>query len=289
MLIIKIKSGLGNQLFQYAFGKALSLKRNEPINLEISYFENQPERDAKRDYLLDKFNIKADYVPEEISKKYNSNLRIFIRKLFWKIKKIDAYKYYEEFLNSKATYHEGYWLNEKYFSHIRKEIEGDFTLKDEPKAETKIVLNEVENCLQKNKQPVSLNIRRGDFVTNPNSAFNGVLGLNYYQKAIETLNEKNIKDICLFIFSDDIEWAKENLKFQNQMCFVSNPKIPDYEELMIISKCSHNIIANSTFSWWGAWLNKNPNKVVIAPFQWLKERNVEELDILPKDWIAINN
>ena len=103
------------------------------------------------------------------------------------------------------------------------------------------------------------------------------------------MNEKNIKDICLFIFSDDIEWAKENLKFQNQMYFVSNPKIPDYEELMIISKCSHNIIANSTFSWWGAWLNKNPNKVVIAPFQWLKERNVEELDILPKDWIAINN
>ena len=82
MLIIKIKSGLGNQLFQYAFEKAVSLKRKEPINLEISYFENQPERDAKRDYLLDKFNIKADYVPEKKKKKYNSNLRIFIRKLF---------------------------------------------------------------------------------------------------------------------------------------------------------------------------------------------------------------
>lgn len=287
MLIIKIKSGLGNQLFQYAFGKALSLERNEPIFLDISYYDNQPERDAKRDYTLDKFNVKADYVSKEISEKYNSKLRVFIRKLLWRIKKIDAYKYYPDLLESKSTYYEGYWLNQKYFLKYKNEIREDFSLKNPLGDFAKNIELEILNCFKKNEVPVSLNIRRGDFVTNPNSAFNGILGIPYYEKAIDTLKEKGVASICVFVFSDDIKWAEENLKLPCSMVFVSNPNITDYEELALLSKCSHNIIANSTFSWWGAWLNQNPNKIVIAPYQWLKDKTATELDILPEDWIKI--
>lgn len=287
MIVVKIKAGLGNQMFQYAFGRALSFKRNEPLSLDISYYKNQPEHDTNREFILDKFNIKANYAPESICRKYNTKLRVILRKLYRRIKKIDDYAYYPSLMKSNASYFEGCWTNQKYFLEYVDIIRKELSLKNPYSDSAKKVSLEISDCVLKNEIPVSLHIRRGDFVSNPQSAFNGLLGIPYYEKAVNLLMSRYFKNIRVFVFSDDISWAKENLKLPCPMNFVSNPNIPDYEEIILMSECAHYIIANSTFSWWGAWLNQNPNKIVIASKQWLKDKTAEELDILPTEWIKI--
>ena len=121
MVIIKIKAGLGNQMFQYAFGRALSLERKEPLFLDASYYIDQPKLDAKRDFALEKFNIQATILPNEEIKKYNPYYKILLRKIYNRIKKSDvsvAYKYDSELIKSKDAYYEGYWLNQKYFNWV---------------------------------------------------------------------------------------------------------------------------------------------------------------------------
>lgn len=287
MIIVKIKAGLGNQLFQYAFGRALSLRRGEPLFLDTTYYDNQPERDAKREYLLSMFKIEASPVSPNILKKYTTPLKIFLRKLMRHLITKDSYAYIPSLIKSRSTYYEGYWLNQKYFIEYKDILQKELSLSKDLGVAAQASALEINTCVSKNETPVSLNIRRGDFVSNPNSAFNGVLSIPYYEKAFQLLVDKNIKNICIFVFSDDIEWAKNNLKLPCSIRYVSGKNISDYEELLLISMCSHNIIANSTFSWWGAWLNKNPNKIVVATKQWLKDRTTEELDITPKEWITI--
>lgn len=288
MIIIRIKAGLGNQMFQYAFGKALSLERKEHLFLDISSFQNQPAGDAKRAFVLDKFTIQADVLDEATTRKYNSKLCLFLRKIGHRLRRRSAYTYYPNFLNSTSTYFEGYWINQNYFIKYRDEIINSFKLKNNLTNSSKKILDEINKCKENEETSVSISIRRGDFVSNPNSAFNGILGVPHYQKAIDFLQkESGLKNFHVFVFSDDIEWAKENLILPCTLSFVSHPNIPDYEELILISKCSHNIIANSTFSWWGAWLNQNEKKIVVAPAQWLKESSAKELDLLPPEWKTV--
>ncbi len=289
MLIIKIKAGLGNQMFQYAFGKALSIERKEILLLDTSYYDNQPARDAKREFLLDRFNIKAEIASKDLSEKFNTPMRIFLRKLYRRIKKIDDYAFYPSLLKSKAIYFDGYWANEKYFLKYEDIIRKELSLKNPYGDSAKKTAVEISDCLVKNEVPVSLHIRRGDFVSNPNSsAYNGLLGIPYYKKAVDLLMAKyDKKNIRIFIFSDDIDWAKKNLEFPYPMNFVSNPNIADYEEIILMSQCSHHILANSTFSWWGAWLNPHKDKIVIVPKQWLLKQTTDDIDLIPKKWIRI--
>ncbi|MGB8815782.1 MAG: alpha-1,2-fucosyltransferase [Minisyncoccia bacterium] len=288
MLIVKIKAGLGNQMFQYAFGRALSLERKEPLFLDTFYYKNQPERDAKREYILDKFNIEANYASEEMYKKYNSKLEVFFRKLYRRIKKVEEYTYYPSFMKSKASYFEGYWANQKYFLKYENIIRKELSLKNPFGDSAKKIDIQMSDCLSKGEIPVSIHIRRGDFVSNPHSAaYNGLLGIPHYEKAVELLMSKYFKNISVFIFSDDIAWVKENLKLPCPMYFVSNSDIKDYEEIILMSECKHHVLANSTFSWWGAWLNPNHDKIVIVPKQWIAKKTTEEIDLIPKEWITI--
>lgn len=275
-------------MFQYAFGRALSLKRNEPLSLDITSYNNQSEREAKREFILNRFNINATISTNDEIKEHNSQFAQLLRKLYARIKKIDAYKYYPSLMNSRSSYYEGYWINQKYFIEYKEIIQQELTLKSGLNEKAKTTAYDIKNVADNGWVTVSLHIRRGDFVSNPHSAFNGVLGVPHYQKAIDTLLTKlsNAK-LHVFVFSDDIAWAKENLKLLATITFVSCPEIQDYEEISLMSTCSHHIIANSTFSWWGAWLCKNDNKIVIAPKQWLKDRTAEDLDILPNDWLRI--
>ncbi len=288
MLIIKIKAGLGNQMFQYAFGRALSLERNETLFLDSHYYNNQPIQDAKREFILDKFNIKADLLSRELHKKYNTGIKIFLRKIYRKIYKIDDYKYYPSLIKSKISYYDGYWINQRYFIKYQDIIRKELSLKNPYGDAAKKVHDEISSSIKESMIPVSIHIRRGDFVSSPQAAFNGLMGMPYYEKAYDLLVSKySLKMIKLFIFSDDISWVKYNLKLSCPMFFVSNNNVRDYEEVILMSQCSHHIIANSTFSWWGAWLNPNKNKIVISPKQWLKDKTSEELDILPAEWVKI--
>jgi len=262
-MIIKIKGGLGNQMFQYAYGRNLMIQKNKEIIFDVSFFKNN-SNDTKRLFSLNNFNLNNSIKFSD--KKENIFLEVF-KKIY-----------------SKITGNYGFYQSEKYFKEIKNIIIEEFTLKN-PLAniskgwEEKIKLSPIS---------VSIHIRRGDYINDPKTnKHHGICEIEYYKKAIDLLENKIGKNFEIFVFSDDIEWAKNNLSFNQQINFVSSPEIPDYEEMYLMSLCKHNIIANSTFSWWGAWLNRNKNKIVIGPKQWFVKKTSNILDILPSSWIKI--
>jgi hypothetical protein len=245
MKTIRIMGGLGNQLFQYAYGRNLELTGEEVVFDTSFYNGSKAKTDTARNFKLSNYNIKTT---AEFSNKNHPLLNIY-----GKIKRRIGLK------------NEEFFQNEKYFTDYKDSILKEFTLKNPLSVVSQTWLEKINSA----ENPISLHIRRGDYISdNKTNSFHGVCDLKYYKKALEEITKKLGPSINIFVFSDDISWAKENLKFPFPTNFVSDPEIPDYEEMYLMSLCKHNIIANSTFSWWGAWLNQNPNKMVVAPKQW---------------------
>lgn len=262
MKTIKIKGGLGNQMFQYAYGRALELA-GKKIIFNTSFFNGDREKvDTARDFKLNNFNIQTKAEFSEKKHLFND----FKNKILVKI----------------GLKKNGFWQNEKYFKNIENDIKKEFTLKNPPDEKFQDILQKIENTTS-----VSIHIRRGDYIENPKTnSYHGICDLEYYSQAIDTIKNQ-VNNPSFFIFSDDIEWAKKNLITSYPTFWVSDLKGKDYEELYLMSLCKHSIIANSTFSWWAAWLNKNPNKIVIAPKQWLTNKTSNKISILPKTWTQI--
>jgi hypothetical protein len=254
MIITKLQGGLGNQLFQWAYGKALAAKNGTNLFLDTSFYYNQTGN-THRNYELTKFPNLICKNPEIEDKK-----TIIIG---------DNFQYNEFIYNENYHYYlNGFWQSEKYFLNasdlIRKQLQ--------PTTEI------IEKLKQQiNGKSVSLHVRRTDYVTS--NGFHPVQTLEYYNKALEIIGNHD----QLLVFSDDINWCKENLKYEN-ILFIENQD--NVEDLWLMSLCDHNIIANSSFSWWGAWLNKNKNKIVIAPNNWFGvQTNLNNLDIIPANWV----
>ncbi len=295
MLIIRLKGGLGNQMFQYAFGRALAEKRNEPLFLDTSIFGNEPKRDTPRHYSLDCFNIKALLADPLLTARFNTKTAILLRKIKRRVLRLNDFTYHPSLAHSKSQFMEGFWNNEKYFRGISDLIRHEFTLKKGLGATAEKIASDIiksKNSSEK-KQTVSVHVRRGDYVSNQYSMSElNILGLEYYQKALDHISEKLGKEnIEVHIFSDDIEWVKENLILPGySITYVAHTQfdqVHDYEEMHLMSLCDHNVIANSTFSWWGAWLNRNPKKIVIAPIKWIVNPYINTKDVCPPDWTRI--
>jgi len=184
---------------------------------------------------------------------------------------------------TENIYFEGYWQSEKYFLNYREDLLEEFTLKKELHPKSKEYENKIREV-----QSVSLHIRRGDYVTNTHTnSVHGTCSLQYYRDAVKEIEIK-VEDPHFFIFSDDLAWVKENLDFIDNVAFVELDKeIPDHEEMVLMSLCKHNIIANSSFSWWSAWLNQNDKKIVIAPKKWFNDQTINTEDLIPNTWIKI--
>lgn len=283
MIIVKLGGGLGNQLFQYACGRRLALKNNDILKLDIeAYSKKNP-----RLYGLGHFNIAENFAsPVEIQ-----NLRLpygfvsrCIRSFRARILRKFNIGFDPKILELKGdVYLEGFWKNESYFSDINKIIREEFTLKRPFSSAAQDASDKIigEVC------PVSIHVRRGDYVSVAGSArYHGVCSQEYYRDALIYLSMRT-KISRLFIFSDDIEWVKKNMTFDLPFTFVSKENIPDYEELLLMSYCKHNIIANSTFSWWAAWLNMNSNKIIIAPERWLAKTGNDFYKEIPSKWIKL--
>jgi hypothetical protein len=283
MIIVKLGGGLGNQLFQYACGRRLALKNNDILKLDIeAYSEKNP-----RLYGLRHFNVAENFAsPVEIK-----NLRLpygfasrCIRSFRARILRKFNIGFDPKILELKDdVYLEGFWKNESYFLDINETIREEFTPREpfSPAAQdaSSMIISEI--C------PVSIHVRRGDYVSVARSArYHGVCSQEYYRDALIYLSMRT-KISRLFIFSDDIEWVKKNMTFDFPFTFVSNESIPDYEELLLMSYCKHNIIANSTFSWWAAWLNNNSNKIIIAPKRWLAKTGNDYYGEIPSKWIKM--
>lgn len=291
MIIVKLTGGLANQMFQYACGRFLSLKNNDELKLDLSFYQKDLPSVTKRDFELDVFNIKAQVATgAEIKKMAIQN--IFVNKVLRRLpflcflnKKLvieNSFNFHPEVLEKKGDlYLDGYWQSEKYFKQVENIIRQDFTLKDNLMS----LLD--KNLLDRIKSinSVAIHVRRGDYVKN--QAINQVHGtcpLGYYKKGIELIASKVVNPE-FFVFSDDIVWCKENIKINFPIHFVEGNK--SYEDLILMSKCKHNIIANSSFSWWAAWLNLNPQKIVIAPNRWFADKKIDTRDLIPESWLKI--
>lgn len=252
--IIKLKGGLGNQLFQYAHGVKLTQIDKKKVIYDTSFFSSTIT-DIHRPFLLKNFNIDPDAEFKPITD--------------------NIFKRYYKKIAQKLTGQYDFFQHENYFKESKDEVFKQFTLKNplSPIAQEK--LQQIATL----KNSVSLHIRRGDYVQNPD---HHLVDLNFYYKAVEYIKSK-VENPLFCIFSDDINWVTEHLHIDSSI-YISNPNIQDYEELILMSSCTHNIIANSTFSWWGAYLNKNPDKIIVAPIKW----TVFQKDIVPKDWIQLS-
>jgi hypothetical protein len=290
--IVYLQGGLGNQLFQYAFARALGLRFGCQVKLDDSFFENQ----TKRVLSLGRFNSTIQTANDvEIKNALEINTT-FLEKLLGYLLKTEMKnsRYIEKslsfdnacFSEKDKKYFRGYWQSEKYFKNIEEIIRKELIITPLPSEQNAKTINTIKS----QRNAVSLHIRRGDYISDSRAnEIHGVCGLDYYRQALNLLKSR-IGEFDLYVFSDDINWAKYNLEFPCNKVFVDwNDDVNNYEDLRLMSLCKHNIIANSTFSWWGAWLNQNPDKIVIAPKQWFADsnKNNEPGDIVPESWIKL--
>ncbi len=279
MIITKIKGGLGNQLFQYAVGRALSLHHKVPLKLDLTVFENYKLHNG---YRLDQFAIQADIAAENdiINLKGGNNVlfsalrkaSLFKRKSYFKEKRSSYFD--ARVFKNNFVYLDGYWQNELYFSNIRelllRELSPINSMND-------LGCDYLESINKSNS--VSLHVRRGDYLNLKNI---NVLDVDYYMKASEYIR-KNVEKPTFFIFSDDLDWCKKSLGFLDGSIYIDRTQT-EIDDLKLMSFCRHNIIANSSFSWWGAWLNQNPRKTVIAPKDWMLN-DPSSSNVILSDWV----
>ena len=295
MIIVQLLGGLGNQMFQYASARSIALHKNTKLKLDIFFFGTY-KQDTRRQYDLGCFNTLQDFAtPEDIYKvkgRISDGLSGKLFKAFDMLKPISKRRYIKEkhfhfdpriFDISTDAYLKGYWQSEKYFKGIEDTIREEFTLREDPDAENKMAAEQITSV-----PSVSIHIRRGDYVEDAKTnSVHGTCSLDYYHKAVDMIAGR-IKDPHFFIFSDDPGWVKENLKLDYPVTYINhNLGKKDYEDMRLMSLCRHQITANSSFSWWGAWLNKNPGKIVIVPGQWFKDNSINTKDLIPAGWKRI--
>lgn len=291
-ILTEMGAGLGNQMNIYAAALRLALEKNVQLYLDLSWFKTWPKYVVPRNFGLDKFNISAKIATKKQVKKYILRtkfryLNSIIRRL--KLGKRRVYDENKDFKNVKEfldlptnCYIRGYF-NKRYYEKIYPRLKKEFMLKKEFKSGIKPLLKKI-----KNQSSVSICVRRGDLVTNPNWY---VLPEKYYKKAVDVI-KKRVKNTKFYIFSDDISWCKNNFDWIEDKSFVEGYSSAQGLELM--KNCKHNINANSAFSWWASYLNDNPSKIVIAPnlmshcpSKQQIEKN-EKIDYnIPKGWLQI--
>src|ERR1051326_814195 len=294
MIIVRLLGGLGNQMFQYALGRTLALKNSDELNLDIEGYKSQArtnERSIRR-FELDHFNIQAEVATvDEINRLKHpfgraSSVARKIRSRF----AVPTVRFDAAVLRRTGNlYLEGYWQSEKYFKQFEDAIRADFKAKEEPSTPARHIMAEIKNAKDSRAIPVSLHVRRGDYAYSPESIRDfGMPPDDYYNSAVRFISERlNTPKLTLFVFSDDIVWVESRLRFSFPVTYVSRAGMDDWEEILLMSSCSHHIIANSTFSWWGAWLNNDSTKIVVAPKHWAHKNPWHFKDIIPADWIRI--
>jgi hypothetical protein len=296
MIVSQLKGGLGNQMFQYAFGRALSIKFNTPLYLDLSFLEDKKFWDQYiyRSYGLNIFDISC---------KLNGNTK---RELFFPTSKFNTIKKFIDFITqllgyrileedkialesltqliTKNTYLVGYWQSELFFKDYAAIVLNDFTFHRKSE-KNHLISNKIQSV-----ESVGVHIRRGDYVSNLSTLnLHGICSMDYYKKAMDYIL-RLIPNAVFYFFSDDPQWVFNNFDSTVNNHIISwNTDSDSYEDMRLMSLCKHNIIANSSFSWWGAWLNQNSQKIVLAPANWFAnpEMNDKAHNITPPTWIRI--
>lgn len=286
MIITKLKGGLGNQMFQYATGRMLSQKTKASLFLDTSWFSNT-KKDIDRNFDLNKLNIISEevkYNPGLVEKFINLFNQKILRKYYFDFEPELLKEAEAKILQNHNVYLNGYFQSEKNFLEIRNILLEEFSLKEEFKSQKfKELQNEIQNC-----NSISVHIRRGDYIKNSSvTKYHGICSVDYYKNAMKLISEKSSETTTFYFFSDDPKWVSENFELNENAKIVSDQSLSAIEELFLMSSCKHNIIANSTFSWWAAWLNQNHDKIVISPTPWVEKTPNPHPNIIPETWIKI--
>ena len=287
MVIVRIHGGVGNQMFQYACAKYLAKHLSQDLQLDLSFFPSQGLRAFRLSELKLEYQEACPYQADQLRGKEGLRFKL-MRRLGMKVSRPSSYikesqsGYFEKdlFQVSGDVYLDGYWQNEHYFTEVRNELIEDFSLRAELSREARIYREKIGGC-----NAISLHVRRGDYVTNKKTnTVHGICSLEYYKRAAGLIESK-VNDPVFFVFSDDIAWCRENLRFLSCAVFITNTK-SELEDLELMKCCSHHVIANSSFSWWGAWLSpsRDNGQVVVAPEKWFVDRNKSRLNIASLDW-----
>ena len=282
--------GLGNQMFQYALGRHLASLNNTTLKIDIFAYNTDQRKGELRDFELNQFHIQADvcshqdirqYTGHPILRKLNQLIHRFGINLFPNHVHEKQFHFDKSILELKnKVYLEGYWQSAKYLNSIDSIIRKDFTFKNDVLAVNKALKEKIDTT-----KSVAIHIRRGDYVNNP---LHNVFDMGYIEKAVQLMLDTVGKDVAFFIFSDDLDWCKNNL-------FTQDKNITRYycdggssiEDFQLMSSCKHFITANSTFSWWAAYLSHNTQKIVITPQKWFNNSEVNTDDIIPDNWIKL--
>lgn len=293
MIIAELNGGLGNQLFQYANVRSQSLRKATDFFLDVSSFERQRIHNGfeLNRIFSQNFPISGPLQVRQLFKTpLNLNLQQLIARTFLKkFQKVYIREPHFEYWSGineipNQCYLSGYWQSEKYFLNYEMQIRKDLKF---PRFDDDLNCH-VENMIRSSPCSVSVHIRRGDYVSNPRAAsYHGLCSPQYYQDAFTFFSERGIK-INPFIFSDDINWVRSNIRFPglNPIFIDHNTGDQSFKDMALMSICRHHIIANSSFSWWGAWLSMSNNKIVIAPKKWF-DKNLNTADLIPGSWIRI--
>lgn len=292
MITIRLKGGMGNQMFQYAFAKGLAKTLNTDVKIDCSLLL---DRSRGKDYIYRNYDLSIFNVEENFSiqpsflrtiyKLKFSKLRKFITSQVAKGKVIENEKYFHTDENliinpTDNAIYDGWWQSVRYFDNVKEELKNDFSFKTTTLPESKELYNRIQNT-----NSICLNVRRTDFLTNPelNST-----NLDYFLRAAKKMGEL-VNNPHFYIFSDDTKWCEENILLDYPVEVIQHThkgaKFGNYMQLMIT--CKHFIIPNSSYAWWAVWLNTNEDKHIIAPKNWFNEGDYDTKGLVPTNWIRM--
>jgi Glycosyl transferase family 11 len=291
LIIARLNGGLGNQMFQFAAARAMALRTGATLKLDVSAFA----RDRLRRYDLGVYAL-ADHVPmasdDDLAKceqKTPRGLALIGKALGFGAAAIPAIReaqfHYDPALATATppAYLVGYWQSERYFADHAGQIRQDFMPRQPLEPDNVTIADLIQRSAA-----VSLHVRRGDYVSDAKvRSVHGVCDLDYYARAMAAI-EARVAAPSYFVFSDDPDWTRANLISAHPMTFITaNPGARAYRDMRLMSLCQHHIIANSSFSWWGAWLNPQAAKIVVAPSQWFAGGHNDARDLLPASWLRV--
>src|SRR5579863_3208697 len=257
MITIQLLGGHGNQLFQWAFGMAQAKWLGVKLQLNTS------KLGGNRPYTLNQWTAEKSDVPYQVEPTVREQGMPYNPALANSIKNGDVIQ--------------GYWQTEKYFQGVEEELQAL-----RPRATNNAALEAIFSSTQ----PVAVHVRRGDYTREPHASFHGNLGLEYYNNAFNYIIERILRP-TFFIFSDDPQWCREHFTSEGRRSVVVVEPLEEAADIQAMSLCKHNIIANSSFSWWGAYLGKKGDRVVVAPKNWFQSKDEDARDIVPERWVRL--
>lgn len=291
MIVTRLIGGLGNQMFQYAAGLGLASRLSAELVVDKTWLEGEGQHyTTPRQYELGPFCLEERFASPRLVERFLRRGEGGLSRLRARTKIAPATVLRQQEPAFDTRFETltgdvllvGYWQSEKYFADCAEAIRAAFALKNEPSQRNRDLITQLNAT-----NSLSLHVRRGDYASHEETGrFHGLMPVSYYREAVELVTEKAGR-VEIFVFSDDIDWCKHELEIPGQTLHFVDHNTRGSEDMRLMSCCRHHILANSSFSWWGAWLNPDPEKIVVAPARWFQDLSLDTSDLLPESWLRV--